>query len=157
MKSPQKEKKDNIKTEDDTLYGLLSMYKIYNTYFRILINPDNDHIALQITDNPGKWPIIGEGQYKGYKLLKRSEVGLIKLSVKYLSPEHLISQLGPLLGAKLSDDDITILNYLDSEGYYSIEANSSFLQEFINLINKIIEFTPKKKYEIIEKSLSEDL
>ena len=156
MKSPLKDKKENIKAEDDTLYGLLSMNKIYNTYFRILINQDNNDIVLQITDNPKKWPQIEKGEYKGYKLLKRSEIGLIKLSVKYLAPEHLIKQLGPLLGLKLPEEDVKILNNLNNEGFYSIETKIKYLQELISSINKIIDLTPKKKYELIEKSLSKD-
>jgi len=154
MKSPLKEKKDNIKTEDDTLFGLLSAYKIYNTYFRILINISNTILILQITSNPKKWPKIGEDKYADFRLCKRSEIGMIKLSVKYLSPDHLIDYLGPALGLKIPESDISIINNIESDDLYSLETKYIYLQEIIYLITKIIELSPEKKYEIIEKFLS---
>ena len=153
MKSPIKDKKDIKKTEDDTLFGLLSMYKVYNTYFRILID-ENNNIALQITDNPKKWPNIKNGRYKGYRMLKKSEIGIIKLFVKYISPVHLIDQLGPLLGVKLQEDEVFIFNNLENNGYYSLETKSEYLQYIISAIVKIIDLTPQKKYELLEKCLS---
>jgi hypothetical protein len=157
MKSPLKDKKETAKTEDDTLYGLLSMYKVFNTYFRILRNKENDTIALQITDNPKKWPRLDDNRYKGYKLLKRAEIGMIKLSLKYLSPEHLIEQFGPVIGLKVPQEEFTITDSLKNEGFYSIETNSKYLPEIISLVNKTVELTPKRKYELIEKCLSKDL
>ncbi len=157
MKSPLKDKRDTTKIEDDTLYGLLSMYKVYNTYFRILQNKENEKLTLQMTDNPKKWPKLTDDKYKGYKLLKRAEIGIIKLSVKYLCPEHLIEQFGADIGLKLPEDETTITDELKTGGYYTIETNAKHLAAIVALLNKLIELTPKKKYELIEKSLSKDL
>ncbi|MFH0977277.1 MAG: hypothetical protein V1874_15970 [Spirochaetota bacterium] len=156
MKSQLVEKNDTIK-EDDTLFGLLSIYKIFNTYFRILFNENSKNLILEITGNPKKWPKMTEDKYQGYRLLKRSELGLIKLSVKYISPEHLINQLGSLLGLKIPENEVIISNNLLINGFYSIELKSKYLKDIISVIDKIIDLTPAKKYELLEKCLSEDI
>jgi hypothetical protein len=156
MKSPSVEKNNDIK-EDDTLFGLLSIYKIFNTYFRIWLNEKSDILILEITGNPKKWPKIENDKYKDFRLLKRSDLGMIKLSVKYISPEHLINQLGSLLGLKIPDDEIIISNNLSTEGFYSIELKSKYLPEIVLTIEKIINLTPTKKYELLEKSLTKDI
>jgi hypothetical protein len=156
VKSQLKDKTENIKNEDETLFGLLSIYKIYNTYFRILINDENNNLLLQITGNPKKWPVIGDDRYKGYRQLKRSELGITKLSVKYLSPEHLIEQLGAILGIKVPINEISIFNNLDVDGFYSLELKSKYLQDIIPVIEKIIDLSPEKKYELLEKSFSKN-
>ncbi len=157
MKPKLKEKTENIKGADDTLFGLLSVYKLYNTYFRILMNEENSSLLLQITGNPKKWPAIGDERYKGYRQLKRAEMDTTKLSVKYLSPEHLIEQLGPVLGIKVPANDASISNNLDADGFYSIEIKSKYLQEIIQVLEKIIDLSPERKYEILEKSFSKSI
>jgi hypothetical protein len=156
MRPPLKENKENLKSKDDTLFGLLSVYKAHNTYFRILLNEVSNNLKLSITSNPKKWQKLGEETIKDYRLIKRSEIGTEKLFVKYLTPENLIDQLGPMLGLKLPEGEVKIINNLDSNGVYSLELNSQYLQEIISIIEKIIDFPPEKKYEIIEKSLSGD-
>lgn len=157
MRSKVKDKTEIKKTEDDTLFGLLSVYKAFNTYFRILINDENKNLLLQITGNPKKWPSVGDDRYKDYRLLKRSELGTTKLSVKYLSPEHLIEQLGPVLGIKVPINDISISNNLDVDGFYSLELKAKYIQEIIQVIEKIIELSPERKYELLEKSFSKNI
>lgn len=157
MKLQSKERIDNIKSDDDTLFGLLSISKIYNTYFRILINEENTNLLLQLTGNPKKWPKISEERYKGFRTLKRSELGMIKLSVKYLSPEHLIEQLGSMLGIKAPENEISISNNLDIDGFYSLELKSKYLPDIISAIQKIIDLSPEKKYELLEKSFSKNI
>ncbi len=145
---------ENIK-EDDTLFGLLSVYKAYSTYFRILISEENN-IILQITSNPKKWPKIGEKKIEGYRLLKRSEIGAVKLFVKYLAPKHLLDQFGPILGMKIPEHEVKINDSLDSDGVYSLEIKSKFMHETISIIERIVDLSPQKKYELLEKSLSKD-
>jgi hypothetical protein len=156
MKSQLKDKTEKIKSEDETLFGLLSVYKIYNTYFRILINEEISNLLLQITGNPKKWPMIVDDRYKGYRQLKRSELGIAKLSVKFLSPEHLIEQLGAVLGIKVPLNEVSISNNLDVDGFYSLELKLKYLQDIIAVIEKIIDLSPEKKYELLEKSFSKN-
>ena len=154
MKLQPKEKIKPPKSEDDTLFGLLSSYKIYNTYFRILKNEQSDSLIAQITSNPKKWPKIEGDRYNGFRQLKRSELDIIKLSVKYLLPEHLLAQLGPTIGINITENEAAISNSLDTDGYYSIETNSKYLPNIISAIEKIIELSPEKKYELLEKYFS---
>jgi hypothetical protein len=156
MRSPVKEKNDNLKNKDDTLFGLLSSYKAHNTYFRILISEVGNNLILQITSNPKKWQKSVEDTTKEYRLLKRSEIGIEKLFIKYLSPENLIDQFGPMFGLKLHEGEFKITNNLDSDGVYSIELKLQYLPDIISTIEKIIDLTPEKKYELIEKYLSRD-
>ncbi len=156
MKAAIKKEKSGKKLEDDTLFGLLSSYKSCNTYFRILNNEKNDCIAVQITDNPKKWLLIQDERYNEYRILKRSDIGTVKLSVKYLSPVHLIEQMGPMLGMKLPEDRVNIINHIDDDGYFILETEAEFLPEIRQCINKIINISPQKKYEILEKSLAKD-
>jgi hypothetical protein len=153
VKLQSKDKIETIKNEDDTLFGLLSIYKIYNTYFRILLNEENNNLLFQITGNPKKWPKIEE-KYANYRQLKRSEIGMIKLSVKYLLPEHLIEQLGTLLGIKVPENEVSLSNNLDTDGFYSMEIKSKYLPEIISALEKILNLSPERKYEILEKSFS---
>lgn len=156
MKLQSKNIADNIKTKDDTLFGLLSLYKKFNTYFRILTNADNSNLLFQITGNPKKWPKADEIGYKGYRPLKRSELGIIKLSVKYLLPEHLIEQLGTLLGIKVPENEVSITNNLDTDGYYTMEIKAKYLPDIKSTIEKIIDLSPEKKYELLEKCFSKN-
>ena len=82
---------------------------------------------------------------------------MIKLSVKYLSPEHLIEQLGSTLSIKAPENEISISNNLDIDGFYSLELKSKYLPDIISAIQKIIDLSPEKKYEILEKSFSKNI
>ena len=154
MKLQPKEKIKSAKPEDDTLFGLLSNYKIYNTYFRVLNNEQSDSIIVQITNNPKKWPKIEGDGYNGYRQLKRSELNIIKLTVKYLLPEHLFGQLGTLIGINIPEDEAAVSSSLIADGYHSIETKSKYLPNITSAIEKIIEMTPEKKYELLEKYFS---
>jgi hypothetical protein len=156
MKTYSKETKDSPKSKDDTLYGLLAAYKAFTTYFRILINDTNNNLILQVTANPKKWQKPDNEYFKDFRLLKRSEIGTIKLSVKYLNPENLINEFGPILGLKIPEGEVKIINDLNSNGVYTLEINSKYLQEIISTIDKIIDYSPEKKYELIEKTLSKN-
>ena len=138
-----KKERTNKQADEETLYGLLSSYKLYNTYFRILICREKDSLVLQVTDNPKKWTSITKERYEDYIMLKRSEIGIDKLSVKFLSPTHLIKQLGPTFGIKLPSDQSIILDNYKKEGYILIETKSKFLAEVIQGIQKIINLSPQ--------------
>ena len=45
-------KKIREREPDDSLFGLLAAYKIYNTYFRILSNEEKKIVILHMTENP---------------------------------------------------------------------------------------------------------
>lgn len=157
MRAARKKEKTVRKNEDATLFGLLSSYKSCNTYFRILVNEKKESIVVQITDNPGNWPPLKEGKYSDFNILKRSDLGCNKLFVNYLSPVHLIEQVGPTLGIKLPEDRFVVMNFLDNEGYFTLETDIKYKDDIIQSINKLINLSPQKKYEILEKSLSKEI
>jgi len=157
MKTPFKKEKGNKRIKDDTLWGLLSPYKANHTYFRILICEGNDSIVVQITGNPKNWQDKTlEERYKDCRQLKRSEIDTLKLSTKYLLPEHLIKQIGPALGMKLPADEVTIIDNIDKEGCFIIETSLKFMPDVVQNIKKIINLSPQKKYELLEKYLAEN-
>ncbi len=156
MKAANKKDKNIKGNEGDNLYGLLSSYKSCNTYFRILVNDDKNRIIIQITDNPKNWPDLDEEEYIDCKIVKRIEIGSEKMFVNYMSPMHLIEQVGPKLGIKLPDEKVYIDDNLEKSGNFSMETDLEFKTEVIQGLNKIINLTPQKKYEILEKSLSKE-
>jgi hypothetical protein len=156
MRTAGKKEKSIKKKEDDSLYGLLSSYKSSNTYFRVLVNKIQNKIIVQITDNPKKWPGLKDENYNNYSILKRSDLNLNKFFVKYLSPVHLVDQTGQTLGMKLPEGEVIVTNLLDVDGYFSLETKYKHLEEVIQNINKLINLSPQKKYEILEKSLSQE-
>ena len=152
-------KKTGEKKPDDSLFGLLAAYKANNTYFRILINEEKKVVLLSITDNPKYFPAIsGNETYEGFRLLKRSEMNLIKHSVKYLSPLHIIEFYGDTLGLKITSRTGKIVNNLASDKkIYHLETKLSQCPNIIQTVKKIIHLTPQKKYEIIEKYLANSM
>ena len=89
--------------------------------------------------------------------MRRLEIGTNKLSVKYLSPEYLIKYMGPMLGMKLDSKKVTVINNLDKDGYFILEISLKFLPVVLQNIKRIINLTPQKKYEILEKCLAENV
>ncbi|HEY1405531.1 MAG TPA: hypothetical protein VF857_02880, partial [Spirochaetota bacterium] len=84
-------KKVREREPDDSLFGLLAAYKASNTYFRIMVNEKRKQAIFQMTDNPRYFLTIeGNEKLEGFHALKRSEMSITKLSVKYLSPEHVL-------------------------------------------------------------------
>jgi hypothetical protein len=152
-------KKPVEKKPDDSLFGLLAAYKANNTYFRILINEEKKVVLLSITDNPKYFPVVsGNETYEGFRLMKRSEMSLIKHSVKYLSPMHIIAFYGDSLGLKITSRTGKITNDLDNaKRIYHLEAKLSQCPNIVQAVKKIIHLTPQKKYEIIEKYLANSM
>ncbi|HDP79322.1 MAG TPA: hypothetical protein ENN21_00605 [Spirochaetes bacterium] len=152
MKNPSKKGRIG---DDDSLFGLLSSYKSHVTYLSLYRSESDDAILLLITDNPGRWSVMEKEHYSGFRAMKRLEIGVNRLSVKYLLPEHLIKTSGPMLGMKLPPNRVVIVNNIDNEGYFILRAPLKFAGEFIQYVRKTIGMSPQKKYEVLEKCLSE--
>jgi hypothetical protein len=156
MKTLFKRIVDNKKAEDDNLFGLLSSYKSYNTYLSLYASEKDDSLLLFITDNPKRWSYMLDEKYKNFHLLKRLEMDVPKMSIKYLLPEHLIKSLGPLLGMKLPSNKATIVNNISHNGYFIMQTALKYLPDVVQEVKKIINMSPQKKYEILEKCLAEN-
>ena len=156
MRAASKKERVIRRHEDDSLFGLLSSYKSSNTYFRVLVNESKNSIIVQIAGNPKKWPGLKDEKFNDYIVLKRADLGLNKLFINYLSPIHLIDQIGQTLGMKVPEDKAIVTNHLETEGYFSFETSIEYREELIQNINKLINLSPQKKYEILEKSLSQE-
>ncbi len=144
------------KEVDESLFGLLSPYKQFNTYIRVFINDAEKKIKLQLTNNPSNWQFVEEGSLDNYRLLKRVELGIQKISVKFLYPENIVAHLGPTFGLKIPDSKIHIENHLldEEKKYFSITIHIKYLAHLNTVIKKIINYSPQKKYEILEKYYS---
>ena len=146
-----------IVKKDDSLYGLLAPYKVYATYFRILISEKDEKLLLQITDNPKNWLSSNNNEEnKNYRILRRVELGSKKLFLKYLSPQHLLTIIGFSLGMNLPKNQIIIDDKLEEEGIYSLETSIANLTKVSQGINKILNLNPKRKYKIIEEFLARE-
>ncbi len=155
MKNPHKKGKDGTRG-DDSLFGLLSMYKAYNTYVRLLVSDEDEKVVLQLTDNPGKWANIPDDKYENYEEKKRIDIGVQKLFIKYLEPDFLVQNMGPLLGTKIPAQKANVINNLDGDGYFILEAPLEYLEHMMHAVRRMVLLTPQKKYEIIEKCLAEN-
>jgi len=126
------------------------------TYFRVLVSDKEKKVVIQITDNPKNFLRIPKENYVQYSKMRRLDIGINKLSVKYLSPEHLLQYFGPVLGMKINSKKVTIINNLEKGGYFILETDMQSLPMVMQTIKKIIALTPQKKYEILEKCLAEN-
>lgn len=151
----KKSSKGNIR-KDDSLFGLLSLYKSYNTYFRVLENPELEEVLIIIVSNPKNWENISEGDIENFTDIRRLKLGVNKMSLKYLLPEHLIAVLGYFLGMKIPVSNMDTINSLESKGYYIVRTSKKYMPRVISGLKKIINLTPQKKYEILEKSFVKD-
>lgn len=156
MKTPLKKSRDPRKADDENLFGLLSSYKSYNTYLNVFTSETGNAVVLFITDNPKRWSLMADEPYKGFRPLKRIELGVPKISIKYLMPEHLLKSLGPMLGMKLPPNKATIVNNIDNGGYFILQTSLKYLSEIVQAVSRIVSMTPQKKYEILEKCLAEN-
>ncbi len=142
--------------KDDTLFGLLSSYKAYCTYFRVLENKELDEIILILVSNPAKWNNIPHDMLEGFVEVRRLKLGLNKMSLKYLLPEHLVAVLGDSLGIKIPKNKRLVMDNIESEGYYILKTDGKNIPGIITGLEKIINLKPRKKYEILEKSFIKD-
>jgi hypothetical protein len=155
LKQPQRKNREAPAHGDDSLFGLLSSYKIFNTYFRVLASDEDDRIAIQITDNPKNWENIPADKYGSYRQLSRLDLGIARLSVKYVSPQHLVVYFGSILGSRIPSNKVTIINNLDNDGYFILETSLKYSQSAIGGLRKLINLPPQKKYEILEKFIAD--
>jgi len=99
---------------------------------------------------------MADEPYKDFRPLKRIELGVPKISIKYLMPEHLLKSVGPMLGMKLPSNKATIVNNIDNDGYFILQTSLKYLSEVVQAVRRIVNMTPQKKYEILEKCLAEN-
>lgn len=145
----------DTKEENENLSGLLSSYKKYNCYLRIMYNEELKRVSLQMTENPKYWKNIPEEKYSDYTRMKRVKLQVRTLSVKYIAPEHIVNYLGPTLGIDMALRNVDINDYLESEEkYFAIDTPQKYLSEMIVTLKKIINLTPQLKYEMIVKYFS---
>jgi len=156
MKIPVKKSQEARRGDDDSLFGLLSSYKSYNTYVSLFFSEDEDSVIVFLTDNPKKWSMMTDAKYSSFRPLSRLKAGLPRLSVKYMLPEHLVKSIGPMLGMKLPTNRVAIINNIDSDGYFILETSAKFLPEVLQNVRKIVTMPPQKKYEMLEKCLAKN-
>jgi hypothetical protein len=151
-----KKNKDLRRGDDETLFGLLSSYKLCISYLYLYLSEKEDSVVLFLADNPKRTSVMGDERYAGFRPMKRLEMGVAKLSIKYLQPQHIIKSMGPLLGMKIPSNKVTIVNNIDNEGYFILETSLRYLDEVLQNVRRIINLNPQKKYEILEKFLTEN-
>jgi hypothetical protein len=141
---------------DDSLYGLLSSYKSNTTYIRVLVSDEKNSIAVLLADNPKKFFTLPDDTFKNYRPLRRLEMGVAKVSLKYVTPENLTVVLGPLLGMNIPQERVDVTSMLKRDGYHIIETSLKFKLKVLQGVKKMINMSPQKKYELLEKFFSAD-
>lgn len=152
---PSKKKKEYVK-KDDSLFGLLASYKANNTYVSVLSDEESQTLAVVLSRSPVIWSKMDDSEYKGYRRMRRLELGVDKLFVKYVLPEQLVRIWGTSAGISLPVNRIEIENHFDDLGYYAIKTGSRYQSRVVSGVKKIINMTPQKKYEILEKCIAEE-
>lgn len=149
-------KKIKERDPDDSLFGLLTAYKTNSTYVRVLLNEETKKIVFQMTDNPRFFPPTEGEEWEDFRPIKRSEMNVNRLFIKYLSPEHVVDFAGPSLGLKLTPRTGRIQNRLSDKSArcFQLEIPQRFLPALVLSIRRLVSLTPQKKYEIIEKYLA---
>ncbi|TFH41357.1 MAG: hypothetical protein E4G96_05660 [Chrysiogenales bacterium] len=142
------------KEKDDSLYGLLSANKSSNTYIRIMISEEDDSVVVQLTDNPRNFQAVSHERYKNYRILRRLEIGVPRISLKYVTPEKLTAVLGPMIDFNIPFDKAVIVDGIQKDGIYSIMTKMKYKLKIIQGARKILNLSPQKRYEILEKYLS---
>ena len=142
--------------KDDSLFGLLLSYKHYNTYVRVFVNNVDASVAVVLTGNRKSWTNLPPEMKEAYISMKRLEIGAEKMFIKYILPEHLIKTAGVSAGINLPADKIEVNNMLDLQGYYLIKTSTRYLNRVLSGVKKLLNLTSQKKYEILEKCISEE-
>ncbi|HOW83044.1 MAG TPA: hypothetical protein PK573_10830 [Spirochaetota bacterium] len=141
---------------DDSLFGLLASYKANSTYVRVIVHEDEQRIEVQITDNPKNWKNEWDSKDKKHRVLRRLEIGVNSLSIKYIAPEHLLKSMGPFFGFKLPADSAAVADQLHETGIYCITSDLKYKFRVLQGVRKLINLKPHKKYELLEKSIVMD-
>ncbi len=142
--------------KDDSLFGLLLSYKHYNTYIRVFINEEEALVAVVFTGNPKSWGNLPPEISVHYRSMKRLEINTEKMFIKYILPEHLVKTAGVSAGINLSADKLDVENRLEDNGYYLIKTSTRYLNKVLSGVKKLLNLSPQKKYEILEKCISEE-
>ena len=151
----RKIKNENVH-RDDSLFGLLLSYKHYNTYVRVFLSEAESSVAVVLTGNPRFWTNLPPEISTLYHGMKRLEIGSEKMFIKYILPEHLIKTAGVSAGINLSADKIDVDNSLEEKGYYLIKTSTRYLNRVLTGVKRLLNLSPQKKYEILEKCISEE-
>ena len=141
------------KTLNENFFGLLQAYKSNASYIRVLESDENDCISMQISDNPGKWKNITYEKYKSFRMLRRMEIGVGKLLIKFLTPSQLIKIKGPLLGIHIPVKECSIFADADDENVHIIETTLHYKERLLDGVKHLLSLSPHKKLEIIELCL----
>ncbi|MCL2156269.1 MAG: hypothetical protein FWH53_11435 [Leptospirales bacterium] len=152
----KKKLKERLVNKDDTLFGLLLPYKQNNTYIKVLINEDEGDVIVSLTENPKFWNNLPPEITSSFRSMKRLEINTEKMFIKYILPEQLIKTAGAAAGINLSMDKIKAENLLNEQGYYLIKTSTRYLNRVLSSIKKLLNLSPPKKFEIIEKCISND-
>ncbi len=142
------------RVKDDTLFGLLSSYKSSHTYVRILESVTDDSIILQLTDNPGNFNRAQQEKFKAYRILRRLEIGIPKMSLKYLTPTCIVSELGPMVEINIPYEKAVVVDGLHKDGVYTIETSLKYKTKILQGVKKLLGMSPQKRYELLEKYLT---
>lgn len=147
MKSQPQKKADN-----EEFFGLLNVHRSNVTYIRVLESHAEDRISIQMTDNPGKWADIDSEKYASFHILRRLEIGVVKLSIKFLSPDQIIDAKGALLGIRVPAKECEIYTNED-KSLHLIDAPLEYREKFLTGIKNLLNLTSPKKLEIIETAI----
>lgn len=150
-----RKKKEYVK-KDDSLFGLLASYKANNTYVSVLSDEESQTVAVVISRSPVIWSKVEDSEYRGYRQMRRLELGVDRLFVKYVLPEQLIRIWGVSAGINIPVNRIEIDDRIEDMGYYVIKTGIRYLPRVVSGVKKIINMTPQKKYEILEKCIAEE-
>lgn len=135
---------------DENLIRQLQVYKSSVAYIRVLESMDKDCISVQLTDNPGSWRNIPRECYEGFKELKRQEIGTVKLSVKFITPEQILAHKGPLLGLRIPAKECSIGPGIPDTNVYTLDTSLHYRERVLKGVQNIIGMSPHKKMEIIK-------
>jgi hypothetical protein len=86
--------------------------------------------------------------------MRRLELGIYRLFIKYVLPRHLVNVMGPELGIRLSRNKFRVYDELDEKGIYTIEVPLRYRKRAVEGVVHLVRLTARKKYEILEKNLS---
>ena len=150
-----RKKKEYVK-KDDSLFGLLASYKSNNTYVSVLSDEESQTIAVVLSGSPVMWSKMENSEYRKYRQMRRLDLGVDKLFVKYVLPDQLIKIWGASAGISLPVNRIEIEDRIHDMGYYVIKTGARYLSRVVSGVKKIINMTPQKKYEILEKCIAEE-
>ena len=117
---------------------------------------ESQTLAIVLSRSPVNWSMIEDSEYSGYRQMRRLELGVDRLFVKYLLPEHLIKISGPSAGIAIPASRIEVEDRLEDRGYYVIKTGTRYIARVITRVKRIINMKPQKKYEILEKCIADE-